>query len=136
MATNGRTRRTQRARGDWRPAFLAAYADTGMVMEACKVAGVARSTVYDERQRNEDFALAWDDVERVTTEKLEQEAVRRALDESDRLLEFLLKGRRPDIYADRQRVEHSGRIRSGPEVDPEEVERLREIEERYFGEVE
>jgi hypothetical protein len=48
-----------RATADWAPAFLAALRDTGMVSAACEAAGVGRQTVYDRRQRDEQFAVAW-----------------------------------------------------------------------------
>ena len=43
-----------RRRGDWRPAFLAAFKQTAVVSYACEQADVDRSTVYKERQRNDD----------------------------------------------------------------------------------
>jgi hypothetical protein len=113
-------------RHDWRPHFLAALRDTGIVTDACKIADVARSTAYEERQRNEDFALAWHDVEEETTERMEREAVRRAAEGveravyhqgevvgherhfSDVLLMFMLKARRPETYRETTRHEHTG----------------------------
>lgn len=103
-----RTRRTPKK--DWKPDFLAALADTGMVSEACKAAHVGRSTVYDARQRDEQFALAWADVEEASTEELERVAVRRACEGSDVLLIFLLKARRPEKYRDNVHVQHSGHV--------------------------
>lgn len=114
----GRPQRTHRARqraaGTWKPKFLAAFADVGTVVEACEVAGVGRRTAYQARQADEDFALAWADVEEAVTEGLEREAKRRALDGSDRLLEFLLKARRPDRYRENVKVEHSGEVKATP----------------------
>lgn len=104
-----RTRRTPKK--DWKPAFLKALAETSMVKEACATVGIGRSTVYDARQADEAFALAWADVESETTDQLEAEAKRRALDGSDTLLIFLLKARRPDVYRENVKVEHSGKIR-------------------------
>ena len=123
----GRHLRTDEATAekDWRPAFLEAFAKYGLVIAAAKEAGVARSTVYHERQRNEEFALAWADVEEWSTEEMEQEARRRAVmgvqepvyyrgelvghvrKFSDTLLIFLLKARRPEIY--RETIVHTGR---------------------------
>ena len=78
---------------DWALAFLAAFAETSMVTEACKAAGIARRTAYDRRQRDEAFALAWADVEERSTEDLEHVAVRRAKEGSDTLLIFLCSSR-------------------------------------------
>jgi hypothetical protein len=114
-------------RGEWdRDAFLAAFEETGMVSHACRLVGVGRSTVYVERQRNEDFAVAWADVEERVVESMEGEAYRRAVkgvekplvsagrlvttvnEYSDGLLMFLLKARRPEVYRENVKVEHSG----------------------------
>lgn len=117
-----------RKTSDWRPKFLAALDQTGLVKEACAVAGIHRSTAYEERQRNEDFAIAWHDVEEETTERMEREAIRRAAEGvekpvfqggqhvgsireySDTLLIFMLKARRPEVYRDNVHVQHAGRI--------------------------
>lgn len=122
-----RTRRTPKTR-DWRPAFLTAFADGLTVTAACQAAGVGRTTVYDERQRNESFASGWDDIEERTTENMEREAYRRAVDGwaerkifddkgreigevqkySDTLLIFMLKARRPGTYRENYRHELVG----------------------------
>ena len=106
-----RTKRAPKKRRDWRKPFLKAFAETGMVIEACKIVPIGRMTVYDERQRNEDFALAWADIEERSTEELEGEAIRRAKNGSDVLLIFLLKSRRPEVYRENVRVEHGGQIK-------------------------
>ena len=79
-----------------------------MVAEACKAAGIGRRTAYDERQRDEQFALAWADVLEEATEELEQVAVRRAREGSDTLLIFLLKAHRPAKFRETIRQEHTG----------------------------
>ena len=83
------------------------------------MAKVSKANVYDERQRNEDFALAWADVEERSTELLETEAVRRATKGSDVLLIFLLKSRRPTTYRDNVKVEHGGQIEIKGDVEKE-----------------
>lgn len=95
----------------WQARFLAELRDTGAVRYACQAAGVGRSTVYRERQRDEQFALEWSDALEDSCDELEAEARRRARDGSDSLLMFLLKAHRPEVYRDAQRVEHSGTIR-------------------------
>jgi len=66
------------------PGFLSAFAEAGSVATACRAAGIDRSTAYRERQRNEEFALAWADTEESATDMLEAEALRRAMEDSDR----------------------------------------------------
>lgn len=136
-----------------RQQWLDCFEWCGMVTEACEMMGLARQTVYNERQRNEDFALAWADVEERTTERMEAEAYRRAVHGvttpmvsagkhvtdvqcySDRLLEFMLKARRPDKYRDRVDVNHSGKIERRVKVDlaklsDDELEALEQIAEK------
>jgi hypothetical protein len=45
---------------DWKPQFLAALAETGIVRHAARVAGIGESTPYSARPRDPDFAGAWD----------------------------------------------------------------------------
>ncbi len=122
-------RKRRAPKKDWQGKFLKAFAECGTVFDAAKKAGVGRRTVYDERQRNEDFALRWAEVEEWTTEEMEQEARRRALGWpetiynargeaagtiqkfSDVLLIFMLKGRKPETYRDNVKVEHGGKIK-------------------------
>lgn len=110
----------------WTEKFLDGFRDRCTVSGACEVAGVDRSTAYRERQRNEEFALAWHDLEQETTDTLEREAFRRAAEGveepvyhrgeevghvrkySDTLLIFLLKARKPEMYRETHRFEHSG----------------------------
>lgn len=108
-ATPQRARAKQRR--NWRPKFIAALIREGTVTAACEYAAINRSTAYRERQANEDFALLWADAEQAVTDKLEKRAVELALDGDTRLLEFLLKARRPEHYRETHRVEHSGTIK-------------------------
>ena len=75
--------------------FLEALAQGHTVASACRVAGVGRTTAYEARRRDERFALAWQELEEGAGEVLEAEGYRRAMEGSDRLMEFLLKARRP-----------------------------------------
>lgn len=45
---------------DWKPRFLAALAETGIVRHAARVAGIGESTPYSARQHDPTFAGAWD----------------------------------------------------------------------------
>ena len=44
---------------DWKPAFLAALAETSNVARAARQAGTNTSTVYETRRRSRDFARKW-----------------------------------------------------------------------------
>lgn len=140
--TTARTRRTTK-KGVWRAAFLEALAAVGNVSGAAKTASVSRRFVYDERERDPDFAALWDDALDQAADAMEREALRRAVegwDEpvfgslggksgsgeigtvrkySDTLLIFLLKGARPEKYRERTDVRHSGKIDVGKLSDDE-----------------
>jgi hypothetical protein len=103
-----------------RERFLKALADTGSVTAAVAVAATSRSRVYDLRKPDPVFAAAWEEAEEIATDRLEEEARRRAVEGvaeplvsagklvrdddgqpiavrrySDNLLLALLKARRP-----------------------------------------
>jgi len=99
--------------------FLEALSDTCNVSDACRIASVARSTAYERRDEDTEFAKGWDRSVRIGAETLEDEAFRRARDGvdepvfyqgavcgtvkkySDTLLIFLLKGAKPVKYRER-----------------------------------
>lgn len=99
-------------RGKWRSTFLKHLAENGVVGYAVKAAGVSRWAAYERRQRDAEFAKQWEQALESATDRLEQEAVRRAVDGvdepvfylgeecgkirkySDTLLIFLLKANR------------------------------------------
>lgn len=85
------------------------------VSMACRSARLGRTTYYRWRQDDREFALACEAAIETGTDRLEDEAKRRAMgkDGSDTLLIFLLKARRPDKYKDRVSNEHTG-PRGGP----------------------
>jgi hypothetical protein len=91
--------------------FLQVLGEGATVAEACRAAGMSRSTAYDRRDRDEQFRHAWADAVEAGTEALEAEARRRAMEGSDTLMIFLLKARRPEIYRERQEVRHTGQQR-------------------------
>ena len=117
----GKTVRPDRAR----EIFLAVLAERCNVSEACRAAGIGRSTVYQWREAEPEFAEAWKAAEDEAADKLEAEAWRRGVDGvdkpvtfqgqitttyreySDRMLEILLKAHRP-MYREKQAVELSG----------------------------
>lgn len=106
----------------WEKAFLAQLRLTGVVTTACNVAKIGRVTVYEHRQNDPEFARAWDEAREMAADRLEQEAIRRAVDGtnkpvffqgeivgfekeySDTLLVLLLKAHKPDKYRERSDV--------------------------------
>lgn len=142
-ATKRTTRRTPKK--DWRPAFLGALADGASITRAAEVAKVGRRTAFDHRHQDEDFALAWHEAAEAGADKLEDEARRRAAEGvlkpvyqggklvgeireySDTLLIFLLKGKRPEVFRENVKVEHSGRIAHDLEgMDDDQLRRVAE----------
>lgn len=95
------------------------------IAKAAVEAGTARRTVCDKRLADEEFAKAWEDAYNEGTDRLEDEAMRRARDGvqkpvfqggqlvghvqeySDTLATLMLAGRRPEKYK-KQSVELSG----------------------------
>ena len=102
--------------------FLEVVRATCNVSEAARAIGMARRSLYDARARDSEFAQLWDVAVEEASDRLEGEAWRRAVegwDEpvffqgkvvgavrkySDRMLELLLKGHRPEKYKDRHEV--------------------------------
>jgi len=100
--------------------FIAAYLETATISHACELAEVGRQTHYDWLREDPEYKVRFAEAEEATTEDLEAEARRRALEGvrepvgfykgtateyvqrySDTLLIFLLKARRPDVYRER-----------------------------------
>ena len=129
-----------------RHAFLAAIAAGNSVSAACRAAGLGRSAAYSWRDDDGDFAGAWDEAIECGTERLEDEAIRRALESSDTMLIFMLKARKPAVYREpraaimamssspeemRSLVEESRRLRELPteqiEAELAEMQRRRQL---------
>ncbi len=126
-----RTNRTPKKRRDWKIAWLEAFERELTVSAACKAAKIGRTTAYDARQTDEAFAQAWDDLENQTTDTMEREGYRRAVEGterdiyhqgevvgkerqfSDTLLIFMLKARKPETYRENMKVEHAGKVSFG-----------------------
>jgi transposase-like protein len=99
-----RTIRTPKRRG----AFLTAISAGQSVSAACRAAGIARSAVYTWRKDDAEFADAWDEAIEAGTDLLEDIARRRAVAQSDLLLIFLLRARRPHLYSPPRAVQIGG----------------------------
>ncbi len=63
-----------------RERFLQALADTGSVTAAINIAGTSRTRVYELRKADPAFASGWQEAEEIATDRLEDEARRRAVE--------------------------------------------------------
>lgn len=90
-----------------RLAFLTALAAGQSVTAAAEAAGIDRKTAYRWRDAEPDFADAWEDALEDGTDRLEDEALRRAYNGSDTMVIFLLKARRPKKYRERVQRENT-----------------------------
>ena len=123
-------------------AFLAAYAECGIVSKACKLAEVGRATHYVWINEDDEYKTAFEEAHRIAIEAMECEARRRAMEGwlepvfyqgeecgyvrkfSDTLLIFMMKGAMPEKY--RERFEHSGTIEQTGKIEHEHS--LRELQ--------
>ena len=87
----------------WRVAFLQAIAAGRNFTDACKEAKVTRPVVYRNMALPR-FKREYEWAKRAANERLEVEAYSRAINGSDRLLEFMLKSRMPEVYGDKMHV--------------------------------
>jgi hypothetical protein len=138
--------------------FLEHFARLGNVTAACDAAGIKRRRViYEWKEHDDEFVMAYREAEQIATEVLEAEARRRAVEGvttetpliyrgkvvdtvvetkySDTLLIFLLKARDPEKYRENVNLHHSGRVRRDeaerPDLSALSLEEL-ELYERLY----
>src|SRR5688572_482608 len=86
MATHRNKGGAQGASGRWAggtpkmAAFLAAFAETGNVSDACRISGVSRQSHYRWLAANKGYAAAFGDAREDARDNLEREARRRAVE--------------------------------------------------------
>jgi hypothetical protein len=125
---------TDATREKEREAFLVALRGSAdqppaSVTCAAEIAGRSRATFYRWREEDEAFAAAWDDALESGTDRLEKEAIRRAVEGvnkpvfykgkvvghiteySDTMLAMQLNARRPEKYRVNHKVEHTGGVK-------------------------
>ena len=101
-----RTSRTLNAREKFVEYLSRGYSIT----KAAKESGVGRQTTYDWRKKDAEYDARCEDAIEQGADKLEDAAYARALESSDKLMELLLKAKRPEKYRERQdvNVKHQG----------------------------
>jgi hypothetical protein len=100
--------------------FLHHLGRSGSVTFAAEQTGLERRTLYRRRNNDEAFAAQWDEALNLGIDRLQDDAMRRALDGTERpvwrngkqvgsvqlydnkLLQFLLRAHRPEVYADKK----------------------------------
>lgn len=96
----------------WEKGFLKALAKAGTVTAACDAVGIDRTTSYKARDVDPEFAARWSEAVERCSDRLEQLAIARANNLEDpkgaTLLIFLLKGLKPEKYAERYNMRHEG----------------------------
>lgn len=97
---------------DWRDDFVATLAEFGNVRQACIAADISRSNAYHRRETDKEFEAAWDEALENFADLLEGVYAKRAIEQSDRAIEFLLKANRPEKYRERTEVTttHRGKV--------------------------
>lgn len=94
-----------------RQRILKALARGGSYSLAADAAGLGRTALHAWLNDDEAFKAECLDAIEQGTDRLEDEAVRRAVEgNSDTMLIFMLKGRRRDKWGDKQTITHSGEI--------------------------
>jgi len=108
----------------WRAPFLIALTEGATAAVAARKASVAYRTCFDHRRKDTAFRRLWDEAHEMGTDAIEEAARERAVvgherpiwshgkvagtvrEPSDRLLELLLRARRPERFRENMRVEH------------------------------
>jgi hypothetical protein len=88
-----------------RQVFLRTLSECGIVSISAQAAGIGRNALYDWRRTDQQFADEWEEALLVGADVLEDEAKRRAMDGSDALLMFLLRGLKSDRFGQKSQVE-------------------------------
>lgn len=106
--------------------FLDALALGATIDEACKRSCIGRSTIYEYRSDDPEFAAAWTEARERAIDVLERELYVRAKDRKDpqsaSLLKFALAGYRRQTFG--QRVEIDAKVTAVP---LDEARRLQEL---------
>lgn len=84
-----------------RKAILSALSAGKSVSAACRAARIARSSYYLWLDEDEAFAADVRDAIEAGTDKLEDSAVKQALDGNTTLMVLMLKARRREVYGDK-----------------------------------
>ena len=108
-------------------AFLNIYPEAFTVTDACKRAGINRTTYYAWMDSDPQFVKDMETAKKSAVDLLEHEARSRAIKGSDTLLIFLLKGAAPDKYKDRLEQKVTADVSIKKEISELSDDELRDI---------
>lgn len=91
--------------------FLRHLEESGSVSLAAERTGIARNTVYERRKADPAFALGWRRAVRMAAEGLRDAAIAGAHAGDDRLLMFVLRLLRPEVFGRAGRRRIPGQVR-------------------------
>lgn len=77
--------------GDWRDAFLTGLSVTGILLDGCEAGGVSYETVRRHRREDAAFDQAVKDARKEAADRLKRTYARRAEQQSDRAMEYMLR---------------------------------------------
>jgi hypothetical protein len=127
MDSKARKNQPAKQAADWAVAFLKVLRLTGNLTTACCRVGVQKEAVYSRMEKDQAFARAFDEACELAIEDLEAEARKRALSGSDKLLMFLLRAHKPELYGERSTLVHDGQVRTVVSVEDLSDEELAKI---------
>ena len=94
----------------WKEKFLEALKLCPSISAACRAANISTVHAYDTRQVDKEFAKKWKESLELALKAAEDVAWDRAIDQSDKLLMFMLRAHKPARYGEKMGVEVSGKL--------------------------
>jgi hypothetical protein len=89
---------------------LQEYISCGVIGEAFTRAGLRTKVHYEWLEKYPSYKEKFEEIKEKFVDSLESEAIRRAKEKSDTLLQMLLKAHRPEVYGDKSKIEMSGSV--------------------------
>lgn len=90
--------------------FFRLLAEGNYARTAASAVSIHPTTLYRKRREDPAFAKRWEDAQRICIESIESALYKRALKNSDKAAELLLKALAPEKYRERSEVRHAGGV--------------------------
>jgi hypothetical protein len=118
---------------DWKENFLAGVRIAATIEAGCAKAGVSRSFINNERKRDPAFEREFQYAIDAAIDHAQESAFDRGKLHSDKLLMFILRSHRPEIYREMKDIQHTANIQNGDNsvlTDDERIRRITELLDR------